>query len=95
MKVIRYKRSWSHGTDRNYSYQRIGANTSKEHIKQYIDEIQSEYSYSEHYRGISYDIIDLPIEVSKEWLKETNDEIKMKEEYKLELESYINQLENY
>lgn len=68
----RTKHKWSHGFDKEWEYHTIicDQNSINTWIKEEIIEMAKQYDYSEHYRGIDYELVDVPpVEILDEKLK--------------------------
>lgn len=56
---LKYRHKWSHGCDKSFSYKDVD-NASKEEIDSILSELSDEFDYSEHYRGINYELVEYP-----------------------------------
>lgn len=60
---MRYRHKFSSGISKIWSWRDLGdvdPGKAKEYAKDECAELSEEYHYSEHYRGIDYEIVDLP-----------------------------------
>jgi hypothetical protein len=56
---IKYTHTFASG-EVTWEWADIGSDTSKEAVEDFLTELQREYDWSEHYRGVDYEIIELP-----------------------------------
>lgn len=57
---IKYKHGFASGQDREWSYQEFNGYNLKDDLEEAVEYIESEYDWSDKYRGIEYEVVDLP-----------------------------------
>lgn len=90
MYFLKYKHIFAYGSH-DYEYRFLGYDYDNEWAKEISENIEEEYSWSEHYRGLDYKIVkEPPIEWVVDRIKSLNSEI---EGCKSRLIEYNNLLE--
>lgn len=74
---MKYRHKWSSGTDREWTWIDIWNNTSKDMLEDILHELSEKYDYSEHYRGIDYELAEYPpVQVIEREIQNLKEQIK-------------------
>lgn len=93
---LRYRHTFSYGSDDDWKWRELGDADSPEQLKSLVDdelsELATKYDWSEHYRGVEYEVAELPPRVVLEkYIQSDRERIKG---YEARIARYTNLLDH-
>lgn len=90
---VKWRHKFSYGEDSEFSYMELSDRTSEEGIKDEIIELATEYEWSEHYRGIDYEVINHPpVDIIEKYIRKAKREVKGLKQQIADWEALINNI---